>query len=198
MYNYNNKLFDGLTLPKGIDKDTLVDNILLQGGEFESLYINPDFVQKAIGVWSKKWNRTFEKWINALNIDYNPLENYDRFEDYTDTSSGVVNAKSNDTGSSIASGGNTTENSVSAYDSADYQPSAKSKTTYDDESTTSESSSNGTSESNGTLKHTARLHGNIGVTTSQQMLQSELDIAQWNIYEHITDLFLREFVLLVY
>ena len=43
-----------------------------------------------------------------------------------------------------------------------------------------------------------RAHGNIGVTTSQQMLQSELDIARWNIYEQITDLFLSEFCIMVY
>ena len=40
--------------------------------------------------------------------------------------------------------------------------------------------------------------GNIGVTTSQQMLQSELDIATWNLYEHIADLFVTEFCIMVY
>ena len=44
----------------------------------------------------------------------------------------------------------------------------------------------------------SRTHGNIGVTTSQQMLQSELDIAKWNIYEQITDLFISEFCIMVY
>jgi len=48
------------------------------------------------------------------------------------------------------------------------------------------------------MTRTGRAHGNIGVTTSQQMLQSELDIVAWNIYEHITDLFLQEFVIPVY
>ena len=40
--------------------------------------------------------------------------------------------------------------------------------------------------------------GNIGVTTSQQMLQQELDIGYWNLYQRITDLFLREFTIPVY
>ena len=43
-----------------------------------------------------------------------------------------------------------------------------------------------------------RTHGNIGVTTSQQMLQSELDIDRWNLYEHIADLFQDEFCIAVY
>ena len=46
--------------------------------------------------------------------------------------------------------------------------------------------------------HTGRIHGNIGVTTSQQMLQSELDIARFNIYEEITDLFLKELTIYTY
>ena len=73
MNAYNNDLFGLLNLPPGIDKDTLVNNIMLRGGEFEVVYSNPDFYKSAIGLWSDKHYRTFEKWINALAIDYNPL-----------------------------------------------------------------------------------------------------------------------------
>ena len=52
------------------------------------------------------------------------------------------------------------------------------------------------SESGG--KYTPYQKGNIGVTTSQMMLQSELDIARWNLYEHIADLFCQEFCIMVY
>lgn len=54
--------------------------------------------------------------------------------------------------------------------------------------------SSGTSESD----HTGHRYGNQGITMSQQMLQSELDISKWNIYEHITDLFLRDFVIPIF
>lgn len=46
--------------------------------------------------------------------------------------------------------------------------------------------------------HSLRAYGNIGVTTSQQMLQAELDIDLWNIYEHIADLFIEEFCVMLY
>lgn len=81
----NKDLFDNLTLPDGIDKDTLMENILLQGGEFEVMYGDPWFMRDAIGTWSRKWQRTFEKWLAVLNVEYNPLENYDRIEAWTDT-----------------------------------------------------------------------------------------------------------------
>ena len=49
-----------------------------------------------------------------------------------------------------------------------------------------------------TATHNGRVHGNIGVTTSQQMLQSEIDVARFNIVQQITDLFLQEFCIMIY
>lgn len=37
------------------------------------------------------------------------------------------------------------------------------------------------------LKHKGHIHGNIGVTTSQQMLQSELDLWKWDFLEDVTE-----------
>ena len=221
----NESIFDLLTLPDGIDKDDLVDNIILEGGEFEVLYADPHFFRQAVYTWSRKHYRTFEKWITALNIDYNPLENYDRIEDWSDTGKEISNKKNNDT---IKSNGandvsesvkeqdktktnSETENTVSAYDSSSYQPADKTETVEDVDrndnidrtskatntnDTTSTGNEDFTKANSGT--HTGRIHGNIGVTTSQQMLQSEIDIARFNIIEQITDLFLTEFTLMVY
>lgn len=47
-------------------------------------------------------------------------------------------------------------------------------------------------------QHSIRTFGNIGVTTTQQMLQSERDIVQFNIYDFIADSFKNEFCLLIY
>lgn len=83
MYN-GQTLFDLLTLPAGIDKDDLIDNIILQGGEFEVVYSDPVFMREAVGSWGRKCYNTFSKWITAQSITYNPLENYDRIEDWSD------------------------------------------------------------------------------------------------------------------
>ena len=47
-------------------------------------------------------------------------------------------------------------------------------------------------------KHTAHLYGNIGVTTSAQLLKEFLDVERFNIYEQIADLFVDEFCVMVY
>ena len=208
--NFTNKsLFDGLVLPDGIDPDTLKSNIFMQGGAFEVLYSNPDIMRNMITSWGQKWYRTFEKWIKALNIEYEPLDNYNRHEEWDDEGTGERENKT--TAESSRSIGteseeehaDTTENTRSAFDSESYQPHDKSETSGSSSGSTDTTDS---MEGSGTLEektgnkssHKGHLWGNIGVTTSQQMLQSELDIAAWNIYEHITDLFIKEFCIPIY
>lgn len=194
-------IFDYLILPEGIDRDTVIDNITLEGGEFEVLYADPSMFRAAVKVWSNKHYRTFLKWVNALNIEYNPLENYDRKEDWTD--SGTKNSKTTGGGTNSETNGvtgtTTVENTVSAFDSSGYQPSEKTTETPNTSSSTSGSFSNSEELHEGDKTvHDGRIHGNIGVTTSQQMLQSELDIARFNLVQQITDLFLTEFTLMIY
>ena len=193
---YNNAggdLFELMDLPTEINKDTLCSNILLQGGEFEVQHGNPQFIHNAIGIWSKAWKESFQRWVDALAIEYAPLENYDRMEHWTDEVDGTGSS------SSIGTLDNTTtdetERTKSAYDSSTYQP-------YDKVNSRTVSDTDSTDETNTTLsndsEHNGRIHGNIGVTTSQQMLAQELDLGYWNLYQRITQLFLQEFVIPVY
>ena len=198
MYNFDDTLFEYLTLPDGIDKETLVDNILLQSGDFEVLYPNFDFLKMSIGAWSKKWQPTFERWQNALSLEYNPLENYDRQEDWTDDREVSGSDSGSSSGSTSGTTGSTTTNKVSAYDSGNTLTTKDQIEVHGSDSTINSGEfSNTRSETDGNT-HSGRIHGNIGVTTSQQMLESELNLGYWNIYEKITDIFLTEFVLPIY
>lgn len=85
MNESNDDLFSGMEMPEGISKETLIDVILQRGAEFETVYADPYYLQYLIGVWSRKHNRTFTKWAELLAMEYNPLENYDRLEDWLDT-----------------------------------------------------------------------------------------------------------------
>ena len=198
LYNYNPTIFDLLTVPADIDKQTLVDNILQRSGQFEVMYPDDEYIKFSIGAWSRKWQKTFTRWTDALKLEYNPLENYDRQEDWTDdttTSSSDVGSSSSNTSGKTDS---TTTDKVSAYDGGDNLTTRDQTIT--DGTDSSQSSGNTTMTRSGTDngKHSGRIHGNVGVTTSQQMLQSELDLGYWNVYEKITDLFLTEFVIPVY
>lgn len=143
MYHWDNDLFHDMVLPNGIDKDQVIQNILLRGAEFEVLYADPDFMKQAIAVWSNKWYRTFAEWLRGTQATWNPIHNYDRIEDirdelrkkfnekttadYTDSRTANLQDKTtfnnDDTTSQTVSG--STQHDVSAYDSTGFSPSSK-------------------------------------------------------------------------
>lgn len=201
MYNYDDSLFDLLKVPEGLNKETLVENILQESGDFEVLYSDFDFMKNSIGLVSRKWNRTFQKWWDALQLEYDPIYNYDRYEEWTDegTDSGTVGNEGKSTSDEHSSGSGNTTTNVNSYDSNTFQP--------DGQSTSTQSASSGGVDTSNTTetrnlkttgKHNGHLYGNIGVTTSQQMLESELELDAWNVYEHITDVFVKELCIMVY
>ena len=185
IYNTDPEFFDDITLPEGINKDTFVNNLLFKSGEFELLYPDPVFMKSLFPTWSDKWNRTFSEWLRGTQSVWNPIENYDRYEESADggTSSG--------TDSTTASSSGHDEGKVSAYDSSSYQPS-----TYDENSSSTGSSSNTSGKFDNT--HTSHIHGNIGVTQASTMLQEFYRISEWNLYDHMADVFISEFLIPVY
>lgn len=106
----------------------------------------------------------FIRLLDGFMKEYNPIENYDRYEDTTvDFSKGtqIDDFQSAEKNGSI-------ENKVSAFDTEGYSNSNKSDTHsagYTDIST-----SGSREDSTDTTSH---IHGNIGVTTNAQMLQGE-------------------------
>lgn len=210
LYNYDNTLFDDLTFPSGIDKDLAVNEILMKCGEFEILYPNFDFMKNQIENWGKKNYFTFEKWVKALSEEFNPIHNYDRYEEYEDEHTNKQQTDRTSTGNAATSnnttstGSDITQRDVSAYDSSTYQPKEK-ETGSNGSSATGNAitSSNDKSQDviNGSMniKHKAHLFGNIGVTTSIQLLSEFTGFYKdFNIYEQIADLFVNEFCIRIY
>ena len=201
MYNFDNTLFDELTFPAGIDRDLAINRILEKSEEFELVYADFDYLKDRIGIWGKLWERTFSKWYEALNIKYDPLYNYDRFEEYEDTkANGFKNTSSSNSSTETGSeSSSSVTNQVSAYDDADFTNKEYEEAGAETSQTgTGSATSNSSGSSDETIKHKAHLYGNIGVTTSVQMLKEQLDVVEWNLYEHISDIFIDEFCILVY
>lgn len=106
MDEHNDDLFESFSqLPEGVDKNTLIDAIMLEGGEFQVLYTDPYFLKNRITYWMSKHKRTFDKWWEALNLEYEPLWNYDRHEEWTDHNEGETTRTNSDT----MTGGNSSE-----------------------------------------------------------------------------------------
>lgn len=144
----------------------------------------------------------WEKLYAALKAEYNPVENTDVYEDYTDerTGSGTngntrtlnTTTTNNGTGSvdSTASGSGNTANNRYGFDSAQ----AVGETTGSDSSTTTSGTDTethntiadtgtitdaGTASNSETIEHTLRRHGNIGVMTAAQLVGGEIELWKW-------------------
>lgn len=190
---------------ENFDADVLLQTIFMKGATFEPIFSSPMYYYNMVSFWWSRWKRNFEKWFDALDIEYNPLENYDRQELWHDDiyDAGTMDASDNVTEviDDDATNGNTSTDSVSAYDSSTYSPKEQtvdSGSSSDDRTTTTDSTLDHDMTNDRDVDHTGRIHGNIGVTTSQQMLQSELDLQKWNVYNHMADIFLNEMTVQVY
>ncbi len=183
LYNWDASILDGLDLPDGIDRETLKTTLLAETAELELLYQNPDTMKVLIAAWAKSMYRPWERMLLALNEEYNPLHNYDRTEEWTDSGEGSSTRNTN------GSGTNTRQN-------AGWNPGAGLADSGKEESST-EGQETFTGES--TNVRTGRAYGNIGVTTSATMLKEEVETRQrYNIYDIIVADFKSRFCLMVY
>ena len=215
LYQWDNTLFSLLTLPEGLDKDTLVDFILAECSDLEILYPNPEVLKGLIGVWSATEQYTWGKLYATMELEYNPIDNYDRTETRSLASQAVGNSAdggtdtvtSADTGSDSTTGSSTNINQVKAFDTATNTFTDKEKDTVSNSGSTTYGKTNtnttryGHTNNNTYAKNdteTVNAHGNIGVTTTQQMIEQERETAKFNIFQVILDEFKQRFCVLVY
>ena len=172
MYQYDPTVLNPMQLPAGVDRRKLVPDLLAQLAEFEILYPDVPAFKTILRSWSSHRVDVWTRVLKAQQAQYDPIENYDRREEWTDTTS--------------ASG------EADAY-SAGYNPNALG----DPPGMVKQNRTETGSAGNG--HHEGRTHGNIGVTTSQQMLEQELTVAdKLDVYQYIIRDFKRRFCLPIY
>ena len=186
MYQYDPTLFDGVILPEGMDKTLMVNQIIRQSGDLFPYYQVPPQVKTAITEWFTRRKGNFAKLWQGFTAEYNPIENYDRQEDSTETPN-ITHTLSNS-----GQDASTNEADVQGYNGTDYVPNSRTKSS-------GTSSTNGTDTESGTRTYTSRIHGNIGVTTSAQMLEGELALRKsMDIYALIAAEFETDNLIQVY
>lgn len=106
--NGNNSLFSFIEVPGNFPTDaqpSIAKAVILEKyGEFEPIYADPYRLKFATEVFFRKHKLTFEKWFNAINIEYEPLYNFDRYEEWTDAGMASKNANGTSNSSSLESG----------------------------------------------------------------------------------------------
>mgnify|MGYP000045014057 FL=1 len=221
LYRNNPGLFLELTLPEGVSKDTIVDNLLMETAELEILYPDPYFMQAAIGTWSIKELPVWEKLYETTVLKYDPISNYDRKEMWTENENtdkeeisqrrGNISTETDGTSTQNRNGSGTVDTShyVSAYNETDFTPTAKdaenqnasSSTNQQDSASVDTSESSSGSASNSEKRNAERngeISGNTGFYTKQKMIEQEREVAMFNIVDHIISSFKNRFCLLIY
>ena len=94
IYEFDPTVFDGFDAPSYTDdnnvihtlnRDDVINNILLQCAELELVYPSPQMMKFAIGVWSASNSRTWDKLYKSMFLEYNPIWNVDATETETET-----------------------------------------------------------------------------------------------------------------
>jgi len=277
MYDYDPTLFDGLVMPDRFNHDDVVNVILEKCGDLYPYYQVPSWLKNNMTVWARRMYHQFERMIDVLYEDYDPLENYNRYENSTDTPRETVTTTHSGSDSETHSGSDTETHSGSdtethsgidtetnsgsdtvtgnttittqlgstttasankaAFDSGAYQPVDQTITTTSGGDTSTENRSDTTQHghivtdqhghiitdqhghiitdkhghvitdqhghvitevNSGNHEFASRIHGNIGVTTSQQMLEAELATREFDIYDKVAEIFAKQFMIRVY
>lgn len=217
LYQREPTLFDELELPGSMNKDVLIDNILYEAAPLEAYYPDPNFMKFMIGRWSFMNQSVWQKLYDTTVLEYNPIFNYDRTEKWSEneqmldkrTLTGTERETSTDnsSGEIRSSGTVQSELNVSGYNESSYVPREQTIETPDTlTSNTSETDRIVSIDKNDTENmdrkrdniRTGRAFGNIGVTTTQQMIQQERETVLFNMYKVITDSFIERFCLMIY
>lgn len=202
--NYSNKSFsDSFELEnESYDRETFVNCIIMRAGTFEPLYTDPDFFRSMCSVWWNTWKRTFTKWFDVFDKEYEPLWDRDGHEtvheDTYDVGTNDVTTKNTEVVDDDSS--SHTENKVSAFDSNTYQPHDESiNNSTDDRTTDFDGNMDADSTNDRDFDREYHSWGNWGISmTAQKLLQSELEVQKFNIYNHMADIFCKELLVTVY
>lgn len=175
--------------------------------------------------FTKLWETMLYEYNPIWNkqADYEEIEHYERdlkdtFAETTSgtrTNSGKEDINVNTSGTVNTNGSATTTEKISSYNTNELQNREQTSNTYNEGKTYSEgrttgethsdndtlnSTTDNTNDATGTYDRTItrKEQGNIGVTTTQEMIQQERDISLFNWYDIVCDSFVAEFCINVY
>lgn len=225
IYKYHPTLFNEFVIPEALDKETLTDNLLMESAEMEILYPDADFLAAAIGSWSKKMIGIWNELYDTTQYEYNPIWNKDgtfeetitrnlaTTEDVSDNNTrtdDLTEEQTRDLAGTTSDSGSSTE-SVYGFNSSTAAP-ASSNTASSGGSTTDTGSitveNTGTQTDNrtidrdttdtGTITTSRTEQGNIGLTSTQDLIKAQREVVQLNLYDVIIKDFIARFCLAVY
>lgn len=215
--------------PDTFDASILEELLYIECGDLYPYYQVPTFLKAQIRNFFLRNQDQFRRVWEALNSEYNPIENYDRIEAWSDSHSSseqhseslsasaseqLSQSSSESVHASTSSSDSTSSSSrgdISAYNSDTLRPQSASS---GNAATASSTANNTQGQSVGQTNrsniearqrqlnegrqaldsHRGRVHGNIGVTSSQQLIESSIELGSYDIYLWVVTLFQKNII----
>lgn len=174
LYGWDGSLFEDMSLPKQVDRDDFIFNLLAETGDLTAVYPDADFMKEAIKRWSATRIHTWERIANVLYEDYDPFINIKRDELREITQERDLKGTAN------------ANNKVNGWDSNTPQEQSRTETG---------------SADTGTVKTTEHLHieGDSAITDAQDVMHKEIAVRrEYDLYRIIINEFKQRFCLMLY
>lgn len=201
-YRYDPTLFDGAPIPEGMDKPTVIRYIMKTSGDLYPWHQSLPDLKQNIADWFTVNEFNFGKIWEAYHSEFGILDNVDRYEDIKDTvtSGGADTTSMSNQASGSDSSDSLAQGDTSAFNSDQYEPatqqSSNTTATYGRKDESTATTEYGRT---GETVHTAHIHGNIGVTTSEQLIESAVKMySSADVYKRIAQMFEAEFLIQLY
>lgn len=217
---FDGHVLDDFHIPERLNRDIFIQNLMMETVELEVIYPDPAILRGAIDIWSARRLPIWEKLVDTTEYEYNPIWNYDRTESEQNSRTGSSSGTTRNTGTVTDDGettnaGTTTEAKTHLHDVAGFNSSTTEADTAADrdrDNSTITASANGTADNVRTYNTSTtasddsedasdrqlRAYGNIGVTTTQEMIWSERNVVDFSVMEVIIREFIMQFCIAVY
>lgn len=184
-------LFDTMSLPDGLDRETVVGTIVYECAPFEVLIPQPELFKRLLDIFAQRRLPVWQKLYNSTVQRYDMLSDIETTRQYsgsnTDTRSPDLTTEGQNCGS------DTVEQKVSAFNSADYANREKQTTTL---------GTNNVVHSTGTEKTVRELGTSENMTgrnhPAAELLKAERDAALFDVVHFIATDVKCNFCILVY
>ena len=196
MLNVYPELFSGLQVPASVNKDTVVNALLLDTMELEVLLPNPEIMRQALSIYSAQMLPSWTRYAMALGLEYKPLDTDNHTRELQHQGKDHSTRTPNLTTTGQNSGSDSTTREVTGFDSGALQTAEKNTTSLGTGNTVTSSGTDSTEASN-SYTDTETLTGRAG-KSAQELVREEISLAQENVITKIVDDIKRQFCLLVY
>lgn len=183
------EIWDDFTVPDHVDRQTVIDSIIIGCAELELLYSDPDILKYIIGAWTRKELPVWQGLQETLEYKYNPIWNVEGSETTERTRHNLEDRKLKN----VRTPELTNRVKVAGYNSED--PALRDEVEETGKDTNDHSGTVDTDEKETTV-YTRGM--NLGVMTTQQLIREQRDLVQFTVAEFIFNSFKSNFCLMVY